>query len=178
MYKRQESPYYYTDAISNNAIKFINEHEADRPFFLYMAYTAPHWPMHALEEDIEKYKGRYTKGWDQLRKERYDRMIDLGLIDSDWALTDRDDGIEPWETIEEKAWYERRMEVYAAMIDRMDQGIGRVVSTLENHDLMENTLIFFLADNGGCAEEYGSRGAVKPDPVSYTHLTLPTSQVV
>ena len=159
-----ESPYYYTDAISNNAIKFINEHEADRPFFLYMAYTAPHWPMHALEEDIEKYKGRYSKGWDQLRKERYDRMIDLGLIDSDWALTDRDDGIEPWETIEEKDWYERRMEVYAAMIDRMDQGIGRVVSTLENHDLMENTLIFFLADNGGCAEEYGSRGAVKPDP--------------
>lgn len=164
-----ESPYYYTDAISNNAIRFVNDHQ-DGPFFLYMAYTAPHWPMHALEEDIAKYQGRYSEGWDQLRQERYNRMVEMGLIQSDWKMSQRDDGIDSWEAIVEKAWYERRMEVYAAMIDRMDQGIGRVVATLEKRELLDNTLILFLADNGGCAEEYGSRGAVKPDPNVATEI--------
>jgi arylsulfatase A-like enzyme len=164
-----ESPYYYTDAISNNAIRFINEHR-EGPFFLYMAYTAPHWPMHALEEDIAKYQGRYSEGWDQLRQERYERMVEMGLIRPEWKMTQRDEGIDSWEAIAEKAWYERRMEVYAAMIDRMDQGIGRVVATLEKQNLLDNTLILFLADNGGCAEEYGSRGAVKPDPNTVTEI--------
>ena len=159
--------YYYTDAISENAVKFISEHEdraGERPFFLYVAFTAPHWPMHALPEDIARYKGRYAKGWDALRAERHRRMIKMGIVKEEWRITDRDKGVPPWQEVEDRAWFERRMEVYAAMIDRMDQGVGRVVEALKKSGRFENTLILFLADNGGCAEEYGSRGPVKPDP--------------
>ncbi len=123
------------------------------PFFCYVAYTAPHWPMHALPEDIAKYSGRYDKGWDILREKRYKRMIDMGIIEPEWKLTNRDDRMPPWEQAKNKDWQCRRMEVYAAMIDRMDQGIGRIVSALEQNGQLDNTLILFLADNGGCAEE-------------------------
>lgn len=148
--------FYYTDEISDHAVEFLREHDKkheERPFFLYVAYTAPHWPLHALEEDIARYRGRYDTGWDSLRLERYKRMIDMGLIDSKWGLTDRDPRVPPWKETENKAWHARRMEVYAAQIDRMDQGIGRILSQLEQFDLMDNTLIVFLADNGGCSEE-------------------------
>ncbi|MHC4345766.1 MAG: arylsulfatase, partial [Planctomycetota bacterium] len=69
----------------------------DKPFFLYLAYTAPHWPLHALPEDIAKYKGKYRQGWDELRKERYARMIKMGIIDAKWPLTPRDEGAVPWD---------------------------------------------------------------------------------
>ena len=159
--------FYYTNAISDNAVKFISQHASeneDKPFFLYVAYTSPHWPMHALPQDIARYKGKYNKGWDALRRERYQRMIKMGLIDPSWKLTPRDEEAPPWTEAEDKAWYARRMEVYAAMIDCMDQGIGRIVSQLKRAGIYDNTLILFLADNGGCAEEYGSRGPIKPDP--------------
>lgn len=159
--------FYYTNAISDNAVKFISQHASendDKPFFLYVAYTSPHWPMHALPQDIARYKSKYDKGWDALRRERYQRMIEMGLIDPKWKLTPRDEEAPPWTEAEDKPWYARRMEVYAAMIDCMDQGIGRIVSHLKRAGIYENTLILFLADNGGCAEEYGSRGPVKPDP--------------
>ena len=156
--------FYYTNAISDNAVKFIREHNSDNPFFMYVAYTAPHWPMHALPRDIAKYKGRYARGWDALRAERLKRMVKMGLIDPEWKLTARDPRVPPWEQAENKQWHQRRMEVYAAMVDCLDQGIGRIVSELRKADDFENTLIFFLADNGGCAEEYGSRGPIKPDP--------------
>ncbi|UCG60268.1 MAG: arylsulfatase [Phycisphaerales bacterium] len=159
--------YYYTDAISDNAVKFISEHKsqkADRPFFMYVAYTAPHWPMHALPEDIARYKGRYDKGWDALRAERHKRMIEMGIVRGEWRLTPRDEAVPPWHEAKDRDWFTRRMEVYAAMVDRLDQGVGRIVSELKRTGDFANTLIFFLADNGGCAEEYGSRGRVKPDP--------------
>ncbi|MHC4171929.1 MAG: sulfatase-like hydrolase/transferase [Planctomycetota bacterium] len=158
--------FYYTDAISDNAVKFIREHNSDKPFFMYVAYTAPHWPMHALPRDIAKYKSRYARGWDALRAQRHKRMIEMGIVQSKWKITDRDSAVPPWEQAENKQWYQRRMEVYAAMVDCLDQGIGRIVSELKagNAGNFENTLIFFLADNGGCAEEYGSRGPIKPDP--------------
>jgi len=163
--------FYYTNAISDNAVKFVREHAArvpakrgPNPFFMYVAYTAPHWPMHALPRDIAKYKGRYARGWDALRAERHRRMIEMGIVQSKWKLTDRDSRVPPWEQAENKQWHQRRMEVYAAMVDCLDQGIGRIVSELRKADDFENTLIFFLADNGGCAEEYGSRGPIKPDP--------------
>jgi len=156
--------FYYTNAISDNAVEFIREHKADNPFFMYVAYTAPHWPMHALPQDIARYKGRYAGGWDALRAERHKRMIEMGIVDKKWELTPRDAGVEPWEQTEDKQWHQRRMEVYAAMVDCLDQGVGRIVSELKKTGNFENTLIFFLADNGGCAEEYGSDGAIKPDP--------------
>ncbi len=148
----ETEPYYYTDAISDASVRFINEHQTDAPFFLYASYTAPHWPLHAMKEDIARYKGRYDRGWDTLRDERRDRLVTMGLIDSSWALTPRDPRVPAWEDVpaDERAWYARAMEVYAAQIDRMDQGLGRMVQALG--DKAENTLIMFLADNGGCAE--------------------------
>jgi arylsulfatase len=148
--------YFLTDAISDEAVRQIREHnqsKPDSPFFSYVAYTAPHWPLHAHLEDIERYKGRFDDGWDVLREERLSRMTEMGLIDPQWRLTPRDPTQPPWVEAEHKAWQCRRMEVYAAQIDRMDQGIGRIVQALEDTGQMDNTLVLFLADNGGCAEE-------------------------
>ncbi|MEA3225699.1 MAG: sulfatase-like hydrolase/transferase [Planctomycetota bacterium] len=159
--------FYYTNAISDNAVKFIAEHKSrsgDKPFFIYVPYTAPHWPMHALPKDIAKYKGRYDGGWDALRAERHKRMIKMGLVKKEWKITPRDEAAPAWADAKDKEWFARRMEVYAAMVDCLDQGVGRIIAQLKKSGDFENTLIFFLADNGGCAEEYGSRGAVRPDP--------------
>ncbi|MAG57749.1 MAG: arylsulfatase [Planctomycetes bacterium] len=159
--------FYYTDAISTEAVKSIEQHaakRADDPLFLYVTYTAPHWPLHALPEDIARYDGVYDDGWDTIRQRRWARQKKLGLIDPRWPLTDRDRGVPAWSDTKDKPWHVRRMEVYAAMVDRMDQGIGRIVDALRKSGRLNDTLILFLADNGGCAEEYGSRGPVKPDP--------------
>jgi len=152
---RDHKDFYYTDAISDHAVQFIEDHmhdDSDQPFFQYVAYTAPHWPLHAPEEVVTKYKGRFKDGWDKLREERLERMIDQGIIDPGWELTDRDPSQPAWHATDNKAWLERCMEVYAAQIDVMDQGIGRIIETLKETGQFENTLIMFLADNGGCAE--------------------------
>jgi arylsulfatase A-like enzyme len=149
--------YYYTDAISDNTVRYINEHKTGKPFFCYVAYTAPHWPLHALPADIERYKGRYDRGWDVLRAERLRRMVKMGFINPNWKLTARDPRVQPWEHAADKSWQAHRMEVYAAQIDRVDQGIGRIVSALKKTGRFDNTLILFLADNGGCAEEIGQK---------------------
>ena len=148
--------FFYTDAISDEAVKFLRAHRqqhADQPFFQYVAYTAPHWPLHAHDEDIARYKGRFDAGWDQLREERLDKLVRWGLLDAKWKLTDRDPTQPPWTDTEHKAWLARCMEVYAAQIDRMDQGIGRILDQLEADGELDNTLVIFLADNGACAED-------------------------
>jgi arylsulfatase len=147
------SDFYMTDAISNYAMDRIlqhNERYSNDPFFLYVAYTAPHWPLHALEEDIIRYKDRFDAGWDVIREERYDRMRKLGIIDESYRLSPRPDVIPAWEDApnKEKMQWPRRMEVYNAMIDRMDMGIGRIVEALKQSGEFENTLILFLSDNG------------------------------
>ncbi len=147
--------YFYTDAIADNAIGFMDDHRKERPddpFFCYVSFTAPHWPLHAPAGDIAKYAGRFDAGWDRLREERLARMIDMDVIDPSWDLTERDPRVPAWEDADDKDWEVRRMEVYAAMIDRMDRNIGRIVSHLERTGEAGNTLIIFLADNGGCAE--------------------------
>lgn len=147
--------FYYTDAITDNAVAYLEEAVArQKPFFLYVAYTAAHWPLHAPEQEILKYRGRYSAGWDRLRLERYQRMRQLGVINPAWALSPRDPQVPPWEKETHKSWQERRMEVYAAQIDRMDYGIGRIVRALDKHGQLDNTLIVFQADNGGCHVEY------------------------
>jgi len=156
-HEANEENFYYTDAISDQAVRFIEEHAeekrgVDQPFFQYVAYTAPHWPLHAKDEDIAKYKGRFDEGWDQLRQERLKRMISLGIIDCSWELTERDPSQPDWEKVEHREWLLRCMEVYAAQIDCMDQGIGRIVNALERTGQLDNTILLFLADNGGCAE--------------------------
>src|SRR5512140_1028140 len=146
--------FYLTDAIAENAVRHIQEFgRGPHPFFLYVAFTSPHWPLHALEVDGAKYKGRYKDGWDALRAERHRRMIEMGVVEKRWALTPRDARVAAWKDTPNRDWHERRMEVYAAQIDRMDQGVGRILGALEAAGADRNTLILFLADNGGCAEE-------------------------
>jgi len=147
--------YYYTDAISDHATRFIREHKEDNPFFMYVAYTAAHWPMHALEKDIDKYRGKYDEGYSAIRKKRVEKMKDLGILPDQWQVSPKDG--KPWSEIKNKEWEARCMEVYAAMIDNMDQGIGRIVDELKRKDELDNTLILFMQDNGGCHESYGRK---------------------
>ena len=118
-----------------------------------MAYTAPHWPLHAHDEDIARYKGKFDKGWDKLREERLERLVASGILDKSWPLSERDPTQPAWTQAKHKEWLLRCMEVYAAQIDRMDQGIGRILRTLEEEGQLDNTLIIFLSDNGACAED-------------------------
>ncbi|MEZ6124424.1 MAG: arylsulfatase [Planctomycetaceae bacterium] len=151
----QPQQYYYTDAISDQMSRYIREHHAaapDQPLFAYVAYTAAHWPMHALPEDIQKYSGRYHGGYGELRSSRLARMKQLGVVAQDAVLSAQ---AEDWNKVQHPAWEERCMEVYAAMIDRMDVGIGRIVQSLKDTGRFDNTLILFMQDNGGCAEGLG-----------------------
>jgi arylsulfatase A-like enzyme len=153
---KKDKEFFYTDAISDQAVEYIRKHKnehGDKPFFQYVAYTAPHWPLHAHESDIKKYKGRFDKGWDQLRVERLDRLVTAGILDKSWKLTDRDPSQPEWEKAQHKEWLLRCMEVYAAQVDRMDQGIGRIVNALKETRQFEDTLIIFMSDNGACAED-------------------------
>ena len=150
--------YYYTDAISENAVRFIKDAaKSDRPFFLYVPYTAPHWPLHARPADIAKYRGKYKIGWDALRRRRHQRMVEMGIIDKQWTLTPRDPRVVAWKDEPNQDWWDLCMAVYAAQIDSMDQGIGRIVAALETTNELENTLILFLADNGSSSEVLGPR---------------------
>lgn len=151
----EDENFYMTDAISDHAVKFIDDHgKKDNPFFLYVPYTAPHWPLHAWPKDIEKYRGKYMAGWDALRAERHARMIEMGLVDKAWPLTPRDPAAPPWEQVEraKQVDMDLRMAIYAAQIECMDRGIGRIVDKLRRQGRLDNTLILFLADNGACAE--------------------------
>ena len=152
--------FFYTDAISDQAVAYIEQHakaHPDQPFFEYVAYTAPHWPLHAHEADIARYKGRFDRGWDALREERLEKLVASGLLKDTWKLTERDPSQPPWSEAQAdeqfRAWTLRCMEVYAAQIDRMDQGIGRIIAALEKTGQLDNTVFIFLADNGACAED-------------------------
>ncbi len=148
-------PYYYTNAIGDQACRFIREHHrehAEQPLFMYVAFTSAHWPMQALPEDIAKYKGVYDVGYEPIRRTRFEREKKFGLIDPAWDLSPQ---YGEWEKVKDKVWEARCMEVYAAMLDRMDQNIGRIVSTLREQDQLDNTLILYLQDNGGNWERIG-----------------------
>lgn len=156
--------FYYTDAISDNAVKYLRDHDEnapEKPFFMYVAYTAAHWPMHALEKDVAKYRGKFDKGYTYYRQQRLERLKKMGLIDEDWEMSEQ---AGDWEKIEHREWEARCMEVYAAMVDNMDQGIGRIVAELKRQGILDDTLIMFLQDNGGCAEGMGRGKPRKPYP--------------
>lgn len=152
--------YYHTDAINDSAAAYVRRYaEGNRPFFLYVAHTAPHWPLHAPEEAIEKYEGTYDAGWSAVRRARYRRMVEIGIVDSATApLPDRIAPERRWAANPDSVWDARAMTVHAAMVDRMDRGIGRILRALEETGEMRNTLILFLSDNGASPErpsEYG-----------------------
>ena len=147
-----DQEWYTTDVFTDYALHFMDEafkKHSDQPIFLYIAHNAPHFPLHAREEDTKKYRGRFRDtGWDKLRQQRYERMVKLGLIKNDWALSPSD--VPKWETYDAKQRDELdlKMALYSAIIDRMDQNIGRIVAKLKEADQLDNTMILFMVDNG------------------------------
>jgi arylsulfatase len=153
--------YHFTDAITDHAVQYIKApRQPAQPYFLYVAYTAPHWPLHAREVDIAKHRGRFLDGWDTLGDARQARQVTLNLIDTAWPTPARDLQEIPWTEVHPSyhRWFDERMATYAAMIDQMDRGIGRIIDAIDAQGERDNTLIVFLSDNGGCAEEIGTEG--------------------
>ncbi|MEJ7691491.1 sulfatase-like hydrolase/transferase [Daejeonella sp.] len=152
--------YYYTDAINDSASNYVRHFsEKKSPFFLYVAHTAPHWPLHALPQDIEKYKDVYKSGWDVIRNARYKKMINEGLFNAKQTpLPGRWDQQTKWPENADKDWDAYAMAVRAAMIDRMDKGIGRIIQTLKETGQLDNTVILFLSDNGASSDDAQNYG--------------------
>ena len=161
----EDPNFYTTDAIADYAIRFLDECAAgDDPFFLYLPHCAPHFPLQAWPEDIKKYRDRYAVGWSEIRQRRYQRLLELGLIDSRWGLPAADERAElSYANLGEHAV--EAMAVYAAMVDRLDQSIGRVLDKIRDLGKEENTLVLFLSDNGGCAEEIHNTPHLPPGAV-------------
>ena len=135
-----------------------------RDSFLYLAHTAPHWPLQAPAEDIARYEGVYNKGWDQIRAHRHEEMQAMGVLRHQWDMSPRDAAAPAWDDIRETDWEAARMAVYAAQVDRMDQSIGRLIEALRTRRQLDNTLILFLSDNGGCAEFMAEDGVAQRYP--------------
>ncbi|MEJ7767103.1 MAG: arylsulfatase [Chitinophagaceae bacterium] len=152
--------YYHTNALNDSAAAYIKEFSHDeKPFFLYVAQTAPHWPLHALPEDIKKYEKTYTAGWDAIREARYKKMIGLGIIDeATTKLSPRINKELSWKDNKDAAWDARAMAVHAAMVDRMDIGIGKIIKSLEETGELNNTIILFMSDNGASPEDCSRYG--------------------
>lgn len=149
-------PFYTTYAVADFALEFIDEAAAsEKPFLLYAAFNAPHYPLQAPEEAVERYRNLYDHGWDRLRAERHRRQSESGLLPEKWNLSPRPDHVPAWEELNdaERRWEARRMEVYAAMVSLLDENIGRIVDHLVEKDLLDNTLILFCSDNGACPFE-------------------------
>ncbi|MEO3407716.1 arylsulfatase [Mucilaginibacter sp. CAU 1740] len=160
---RSDTSKYLTRAITDFAVKSLDEIKAEqKPFFMYVAYNAPHWPIQALPEDIVKFKGQYLKGWDVLRKQRYEKQLALGIIKKQWALSPRDKRAAAWKSLsaEEKEKWDTRMAIYAAMVYRMDACIGEILTKLKQLGKDKNTIILFASDNGGSADEVKSLSTV------------------
>ncbi|WP_146511220.1 arylsulfatase [Thalassoglobus neptunius] len=183
-----EGKFYGTDAVTDHALQFLENSQTtpDSPWFLYVAYHAPHFPLHAREEEIVKYADTYSVGWDKIREERLARMKKLGIVDQNTQLTPRSQywnygethtGFNPeWNTLssERRQDLARRMAIYAAMIDRVDQNVGRILDALEAENQFDDTLIIFLSDNGACAEwdPHGFDGKSSPNNVLHVGQQL------
>ena len=170
--------FYLTDAITDNAVSMIGEGVAqDKPFFMYVTYTAPHWPLHALEEDIARYEGQYRGGWEELRTSRHETLKAEGVLDEKWEISPRDADSPPWDDVADPDWEDIRMAVYAAQVDRVDQGVGRILAAVRSAGVDDNTLIMFLSDNGGCAEFLAEDGSL-PQPSRYRGTNPDGTQVI
>jgi len=165
---RAPKGFYTTDAFTDKSIQFMAGKKDNKPFFLYLAFNAPHWPLHAKEVDIQKFVGKYMVGWDQLRKDRLKKQIKLGLFDKDTQLSPRDSRVRPWESVsdEQKVMSDYRMAVYAAQIYAIDYNVGKLVEYLKKTNQFDNTLIMFLSDNGACAEPYQEFGGGKQSDIN------------
>lgn len=155
-YRPEQTDFYATDAFTGKAIEWIRESSAGgRPFFLYLAYNAPHWPLQAPPEDIAKYRQLYRAGWDALRQARHQRQIDLGIIPPGTPLAPRAAGVNAWKDVPNQEEQATLMAVHAAMVDRIDRNVGKILAALRDRSLERNTLLLFLSDNG--ADKAGFR---------------------
>ena len=153
LYTSLPDDFYMTHALTDSALNFIQKDaKGTKPFFLYLAYTAPHWPIHALENKIEKHRGKYLKGWDAVREARHKMQITLGLFANPVNLSPRDSAVPSWDDVPNKDAWDLRMAVYAAMMESVDDGVGKITSYLNQTGQLDNTIIFFLSDNGACHE--------------------------
>jgi arylsulfatase len=154
MGRKENADFYYTEAIGREAVALLDKAEKDAaPFFLYVSFTAPHWPLHARPVLLKAFRGRFHMGWDELRLKRHQRMIDMGIVHRSWKLTSRDPRVLAWFDAPYKDWHQRRMEAYAAQIESMDQAVGRILEKVKQLGREQNTLVMFLSDNGAGAEE-------------------------
>ncbi len=151
--------FYLTDELTKRGIGFLKENKKDQPFFLYMAYSSPHWPLHAKPKDIEKYKGKYDLGWDSLRQLRFQKQIALGLLNKN-SRPNKDTLLPTWNKLsyDERQYWVKKMEVYAAMVDNLDQNIGQLIKYLKETKQLENTLIVFVSDNGAEGWDFSKMG--------------------
>lgn len=149
---------YKTDLITDFATDFIVGAAAgEKPFFLYVSHYAPHWPLHAKPEDMAKYRDLYRKlGWDEARSRRYERLVNLGLINAETRLSPRDPRAPAWRDAEHKQWEADRMAAYAGQVDSLDQSVGRVMDALRRAKADDNTLVMFLSDNGASDQAVGA----------------------
>jgi arylsulfatase len=148
--------YYLTDAITKKAVEYVREFSrSEKPFFLYAAYTAPHWPLHARPEDLARYKDAYRGGWRALRQARYERQLKMGLFGRKNApLPELTSAGKAWDDLskDEQAFQAAKMAAHAALVDRLDQGVGELVAALKAAGRLDDTVIFFLSDNGASPE--------------------------
>ena len=162
----EEKDFYATDAFTRSALDFLEAYgRGERPFFLYLPYTAPHFPIHARPEDIRRYRGKYNQiGWDGIRDARQRRLVDLGLVREEWKLSPREEEVPAWQELSdaEKDSWDLHMAVYAAMITRADHGLGLLMERVKELGIANNTLVLFLSDNGACAEDYRAFGVPAP----------------
>ena len=151
--------FYLTDELTRRGIEFLKNNDKNKPFLLYMAYSSPHWPLHAKPQDIAKYKGKYNIGWDSLRTLRLEKQIKLGLIDKNMKPS-KDNSLPTWNslTYDERQYWVKKMEVYAAMVDNLDQNIGQLVQYLKVAGELDNTLIVFVSDNGAEGWDFSKMG--------------------
>lgn len=173
------SDFYMTDFLTDEAVAQLKQYgDGEQPFFQYLSYTAPHWPLQAREEDIERYRGQFLEGWQRLRRRRYERLVASGLIDKNWSLPQRDDRVPSWSEVDDRERWDLKMAAYAAQVHRMDQGIGRILDALDEIGERENTLVFFLADNGATAIGLGKGDDAPPgSPESYMAYHRPWAHV-
>jgi len=173
-YTSPDKDFYHTDAFTSYAIDRLDEYkDEDKPFILYLPYTAPHYPLHAWPKDIAKYRGKYKIGWDEIRKQRFARMTEMGIIGPNHKLSPR--ASRAWNdlTDQQKDEEDLKMAVYAAMIDRVDQNLGRLFAKLRELGKWNNTLIMFLTDNGACPEQPNTTPDIPPGPVeSYRTVSV------
>ena len=158
--------FYTTDANTDRAMGFLDEavRQPAKPFFLYIAYNAPHYPLQAPKADIDRYRGKYRIGWDELRRRRYQRQLELGVISRDWPLSPRPADVKPWDSLTEahKDDQDLKMATFAAMVDRLDQNIGRLVAHLKRLGVEKDTVIMFFSDNGGCPFDRNKNNEIPP----------------